>query len=334
MGGGPTVTVGSLEFNDGVITQINIPEAAGSTYSFQFNAHRNVKGIVINSSRPLFKYELVNAIPTGITSKTQFYNNYRNSSINRLNGINQNNKNETYHIKEALIAWAAFGPGNGVIQQNTEAIGLFYGFELILRKVLPKTLGFKSISIRIPEVVLNTDTGDFPIDAVSGGVASIIDLAWQIYMFDSGTDQYVVTIDEPENHLHPEIQKSLLPNMVEAFPNCQFIVATHSPFIISSMQESNAYALRYNSDKRVVSVLLDNINKAGTANEILKEVLGLDDTMPNWVDDKIELIIERYKNDGINKDNVNRFKQDLTVAGLGKYIPSSLIKLIEESKQS
>jgi len=173
---------------------------------------------------------------------------------------------------------------------------------------LPDSLGFNSILVRIPEVVLNTSTGDFPIDAVSGGVASIIDLVWQLYMFDSSGLPFVVIIDEPENHLHPEIQKSLLPSLAKAFPKCQFIIATHSPFIISSIVDSNAYALRCNANKRVVSVLLDRVNKAGTANDILKEVLGLEDTMPNWVDSKIDEIINRYKDIGIGKENINRFK--------------------------
>jgi hypothetical protein len=253
--------------------------------------------------------------------------------MNRYSGNSNNNKNEIYYIKETIISWAAFGPGNNVIEANQEAISLLKGFELILSKVLPATLKFKSLSVRIPEVVLNTDTGEFPIDAVSGGVASIIDLAWQIYMYDNNGFPFVVTIDEPENHLHPEIQKNLLPNMVDAFPTCQFIVATHSPFIISSISESNAYALRYNENNKVVSVLLDRVNKAGTANDILKEVLGLEDTMPNWVDGKLEEIIDRYKDSGISKDNINRFKQELVDAGLGKYVPSSLIKLVEELKQ-
>jgi predicted ATPase len=327
------IDIGSIEYYGGSIANITIPEKPGSTYSFQFQNQQQVKGISINSSRPLFKYEPVSHIPTNVTNKSQAYNSYRNSSMNRYSGNSNNNKNEIYYIKETIISWAAFGPGNNVIEANQEAISLLKGFELILSKVLPATLKFKSLSVRIPEVVLNTDTGEFPIDAVSGGVASIIDLAWQIYMYDNNGFPFVVTIDEPENHLHPEIQKNLLPNMVDAFPTCQFIVATHSPFIISSISESNAYALRYNENNKVVSVLLDRVNKAGTANDILKEVLGLEDTMPNWVDGKLEEIIDRYKDSGISKDNINRFKQELVDAGLGKYVPSSLIKLVEELKQ-
>jgi hypothetical protein len=41
----------------------------------------------------------------------------------------------------------------------------------------------------------------------------------------------VVLIDEPEQHLHPEWQQRLGFWFKEHFPNIQFIVATHSPFI-------------------------------------------------------------------------------------------------------
>ena len=93
----------------------------------------------------------------------------------------------------------------------------------------------------MPEVLLETKSGVFSLDAVSGGIASIIDMAWQIFMYSPYRESIVVTIDEPENHLHPELQQIILPCFVKAFPNAQFIVATHNPFIISSVKHSFVY---------------------------------------------------------------------------------------------
>jgi hypothetical protein len=326
------LNIGSINYDNGISTEINIPENVGTVYNPQFSLMQPVKGAGISSHRPIFKYEPVSTIPTNVSTKAQIYQNYRNSFINRWNGGQTNNRTETYHIKEALISLSAFGPGNDIIQHNPQALNLLRGFEKILKTVLPRTLGFRELTVRMPEVILITDTGEFPIDGVSGGVASIIDLAWQIYMYEGNDQPFVITIDEPENHLHPEIQKSVLVNLVDAFPTCQFIVSTHSPFIIGSIRDSNAYALRYDENNKVYSTLLETVDKAGTANDILREVLGLDDTMPNWVDVKIEEIINQYKNIGITKENVASFKQALINAGLGKYVPSSLIKLVEEYK--
>lgn len=48
----------------------------------------------------------------------------------------------------------------------------------------------------------------------------------------------VVLIDEIETHLHVDLQKKILPFLIDFFPKIQFIVTTHSPFVLSSV--SNA----------------------------------------------------------------------------------------------
>lgn len=44
----------------------------------------------------------------------------------------------------------------------------------------------------------------------------------------------IVIIDEIDSHLHISLQKRVLPFFIKAFPNIQFIVSTHSPFVITS----------------------------------------------------------------------------------------------------
>ena len=41
----------------------------------------------------------------------------------------------------------------------------------------------------------------------------------------------IVLIDEIEKHLHITLQKEILPKMFALFPNVQFIVSSHSPFL-------------------------------------------------------------------------------------------------------
>ena len=118
--------------------------------------------------------------------------------------------------------------------------------------------------------MLCTKSGDFPIDAVSGGISSIIDITWQLYMFSETKDNFIALIDEPENHLHPELQKSFLCNLIKAFPHVQFVVVTHNPFMISAVKESNVYVLNYNEERKVYSSKLDYVNRAGTSNAILR----------------------------------------------------------------
>ena len=142
-------------------------------------------------------------------------------------------------MKETLIALAAFGYGNPAIDPDHESLATFNGFQDVLLKILPPSLGFLRLAIRLPEIVLITRSGDFSLDAVSGGVASIIDIAWQIFMYATGDTPFAVTLDEPENHLHPELQRTLLGTFLSAFPNVQFICATHNPFIVTSIPDSH-----------------------------------------------------------------------------------------------
>ena len=55
--------------------------------------------------------------------------------------------------------------------------------------------------------------------------------------------QGIVLIDEIETHLHVELQKEILPFLIDFFPNIQFIVTSHSPFVLSSAQNVVIYDL-------------------------------------------------------------------------------------------
>ena len=203
-----------------------------------------------------------------------------------------------------------------------------------MKKVLPKTLGFKEISIRNYEIVLITASGDFMLDAVSGGVSAIIDLAWQIYTFTNKGDEFMtVLIDEVENHLHPNMQRSILPDLLSAFPNIQFIVSTHSPLVVGSVKNSNVYAFRHKNVEgkfRVVNEKLDLVNKARTATEILNEVLGVPFTMPLWVEDKLNELVAKYTQQEISEDTFDKMRAELKEIGLEELMPEAMKKTLNK----
>lgn len=53
----------------------------------------------------------------------------------------------------------------------------------------------------------------------------------------------IVLIDEIEAHLHIEIQKKVLKMLTDCFPNLQFIISTHSPFVLNSIENACVYDL-------------------------------------------------------------------------------------------
>ena len=70
----------------------------------------------------------------------------------------------------------------------------------------------------------------------------------------------VVLIDEVETHLHLALQKSILPFLTEMFPNLQFIVTTHSPFVVNSLEDAVIYDLE---TKTMVRHGLSNVSYEG-----------------------------------------------------------------------
>lgn len=54
----------------------------------------------------------------------------------------------------------------------------------------------------------------------------------------------IVLIDEIDLHLHPEWQMHLLPTLAKALPNIQFIVTSHSPLIVGSLEWMNIVTMQ------------------------------------------------------------------------------------------
>lgn len=53
----------------------------------------------------------------------------------------------------------------------------------------------------------------------------------------------IVLIDEIDMHLHPTWQRFVIGNLHKTFPNCQFILTTHSPIVVSEIPNLLVYAL-------------------------------------------------------------------------------------------
>lgn len=322
-----TIAFGSIVYSDGTTSQLSVPtENAQGNYQININGIKPINGIHIPSHRPVFYYTKVSQIPTMPPKKKAIFENHRNYIQRPFNGGHVDKPANTL-MKETLIALAVFGEGNSHVSSDIEALRLFNGFQEVLKMVLPEDIGFLKLQIENPEVILVTSSGNFSLDAVSGGIAAILDIVWQIYMASEGEDTFVVTIDEPENHLHPKLQRTFLPNLLKAFPKAQFVVVTHNPFVVTSVPESNVYVLDYNEEKRVFSRNLDLVNRAGDANEILTDVLGLPTPSPIWVEQKIDHIVTKYSSAGLTKENVDALRKELIDAGLGTLFTDTLVKI-------
>ena len=85
----------------------------------------------------------------------------------------------------------------------------------------------------------------------------------------------IVFIDEIESHLHSAWQAKIVPLLKRLFPNTSFYIATHSPVVLSQLQEGEAYLLRRMDDGVVRTELIAAPNKRAFV-DVLKDAFGVD----------------------------------------------------------
>jgi predicted ATP-binding protein involved in virulence len=114
--------------------------------------------------------------------------------------------------------------------------------------------GFKDLRVRRQplRMLVTKDGSDLRVDQLSDGEKTMLalagDLARRLALANPGIESPllgsgVVLIDELELHLHPAWQRRTVGTLQKTFPNCQFIVTTHSPQIISEVEANGVFLI-------------------------------------------------------------------------------------------
>lgn len=322
--------IGQIKYDNGQTAELLIPKTDSPHYEINISNKQPVSCFFVPSHRAVFRYQQVTTIPTQISTRQEAFQRVYNTTKTRYFG--GSSESSSFHMKETLLAWNIFGRGNEDMPPDGAQLNNFLGFQEVLRKIMPPEVGFRKLSIRKLEIVMECDSGEFLIDAASGGLSSLIDLVWQIYMFqpDQG-EVFTVLIDEIENHLHPTMQRRILPDLIKTFPSVQYIVSTHNPLILGSVKDSAVYALRFNENKRVFSDKLDLRKEVRTATEVLREVLGVSFTMPLWAEEMLNNIIAKYSAKPITSQLLQQMRKELDTLGLSSLVPEAISSIIDNS---
>lgn len=148
-----------------------------------------------------------------------------------------------------LKATQAFSKDNEKIQRINE---WFERFESILQMVFDdKNLRLIFNEETFQFTIHETGREPFDFNTMSSGYAAVLDIINDLIMRMEAQSRLrvnfdmegIVLIDEIETHLHLELQKKILPMLTTLFPNIQFIVSTHSPFILNSLDNAVIYDL-------------------------------------------------------------------------------------------
>ncbi|MBR1740780.1 MAG: ATP-binding protein [Lachnospiraceae bacterium] len=109
---------------------------------------------------------------------------------------------------------------------------------------------YKNYNFEIIEVGRNPFGFDQLSDGYSAAIQIVADLILRMEQnwlkrgeLSSYDAEGIVLIDELETHLHIGLQKTILPFLTSFFPRIQFIVSTHSPYILNSIENCVIYDL-------------------------------------------------------------------------------------------
>ncbi|MDD7642279.1 MAG: AAA family ATPase [bacterium] len=123
-------------------------------------------------------------------------------------------------------------------------------------------------------LMTNEEGIDLQIDQMSGGYKAVLSVVADIakrlsianpYSKNPLGEEAVILIDELDLHLHPKWQKTIVGDLKRTFPNCQFIITTHSPFIIQALSADELF------DISQMQYAVENGNYNGWSIDVIQE---------------------------------------------------------------
>ena len=185
-----------------------------------------------------------------------------------------------------------------------------------ISKFLPNCNGLRiKRSPLPPRMVINKMQQEFNIEQLSDGeqclLALIGDLARRMAIANPGLGNPldgtgIILIDEVELHLHPQWQRMIIPRLTKVFPNCQFIVTTHSPQVISDLKPESLHVLE--STSTGISAKHPSVSLGRDSNYILEELMGTSER-PIIFQKKLRRLFRLIEDDCLNE--AKDLKKDL-----------------------
>lgn len=143
---------------------------------------------------------------------------------------------------------------------------------------------------RKPRLEMKIDKGNISLNVsqMSDGekctMALLGDLARRLTLANPMLDnpllgEGIVLIDEIELHMHPSWQRKILGILEHIFPNVQFIITTHSPIILSEVNEDYNLFFMNRKDTGIEIKKMSQLN-GYDANAVLEQFMGTSSVNP------------------------------------------------------
>jgi len=345
------VELGTISYTTGKSVIVRLPAVVNTEYSVEFDSegYENVSGVYLPSRRPHGNYHAIDSLPVrkptfeGIFTDWVRATNYEMMGDAARESWARSNIIVPPHphmiLKRSLVnaRFYSFAQPHIGIRGDKRCRAFLDGFQALLRNLLPVDLGFQGFAFRSAEILMDTSIGVFDFDAVSGGILALIELCWPLYLKAFLKDEpFVALIDEPENHLHPKLQQTLLPILMEQaiFSKVQWVVASHNPLIVSSVKDATIFALHFEDridgfgSPRVVSTNVSAPNLSQTADQILRDILGLEYTIPVWAAKRLIAITNEYSAKDLTDDDLDSLQVKLEEIGLSDHFSTEVASIL------
>lgn len=188
-----------------------------------------------------------------------YYGDDREIKVQISKNIEKVDLQEVYSLKDHpsqqlvkylvnLKTTEAFAKTNGNEARAAEIHAWFDRFQNVLRSIYSDdTLELKFDIETFAFTICQAGHDPFDFTTLSMGYAAVFDIIGDLIMRMESKRRYdlegLVLIDEIETHLHVDLQKKIVPILTQLFPNIQFVLTTHSPFILNSTANAVVYDL-------------------------------------------------------------------------------------------
>lgn len=196
-----------------------------------------------------------------------YYETFRNPKFEEVHSIEKpdlTRPNDLSHNKVGQFlkfladnkVQAALARNEGNYQDAENINNWFNSFQDVLRNLFGDSKLELDFDYTDYSFYINSFGKKFKFTQLSAGYAAALDIVADMILRMQKPGSLVraydkpgiVLIDEPETHLHLALQRQIMPILTKLFPNVQFIVATHSPFILSSLPNAIAYDLEHSEE--------------------------------------------------------------------------------------
>ena len=117
-----------------------------------------------------------------------------------------------------------------------------------------------------------------------------------------GMVQLSVLAEYVRELIHAQGEEASIP-LIETFPNCQFLITTHSPHVVTLMQPENLHLLEMGEDGLVALQASESYGK--TVERVLEDLMGLETTRPDEVDEDLRAISRIIGNGNLDEAEIS-----------------------------